>query len=428
MTRKTADLVIPTLLVLLCIAAFLGLFIRPGLVDQGHLSLATASDYHAYFVPRFILGSEELFHGRLPLWNPYEYGGIPLLATGQPAALYPPKALLFGLLPHVPALWVYLAIHYVALALTGFLLFEQMGFRGAPLLTALVLWVFPLPLLLSSYNPVRIANVVWMPLLFLFSERLAARRSLRDFASLSLAVGLQLVAGYPESTIDIALLIFVYAVVSKLTGRCKSPFWTTLFTIGTAFALGAIAAGAQLVPLVELAAISHRAKMEVQPAVMPPDYWVDLFMVIPGLLAFVLFGLGVKRALPATAGFVVCWCMMQGGWLLLRRLPGFQMTRFPFVWAFLVPLFYAWVGAHGMEAILADQPSSPRLRKVGLLLALVSSLFFALQMGIALPDVLAGATSKANPVAHYLRTPAAAALSVATGLVFAAASALALRG
>src|SRR5689334_20016437 len=109
MNRKAAELLVPALLVLLCIALFLGVFIRPGLVDQGRSSLATGFDFHSYFLPRFVLGSKEVFSGHLPLWNRFEYGGIPLLATAQPAALYPPKVLLFGLLGTQTALWTYFA-------------------------------------------------------------------------------------------------------------------------------------------------------------------------------------------------------------------------------------------------------------------------------------------------------------------------------
>ena len=42
---------------------------------------------------------ESLLHGELPLWNPSILGGVPLLAAGQPGALYPPGLLFFLLLP-----------------------------------------------------------------------------------------------------------------------------------------------------------------------------------------------------------------------------------------------------------------------------------------------------------------------------------------
>src|SRR5689334_5631184 len=108
MSKKAAPLAVPALLVGLCIALYFIGFIRPALHDQGRSSLMSSIDFHSYFLPRFELGSKEMFAGRLPLWNRFEFGGIPLLATGQGAVFYLPKIVLYGLLPPVDAHWVFI--------------------------------------------------------------------------------------------------------------------------------------------------------------------------------------------------------------------------------------------------------------------------------------------------------------------------------
>lgn len=44
-------------------------------------------DFHAYFLPRYLYGNQELLAGRLPVWNRLEFAGQPFLATIQPAVL-----------------------------------------------------------------------------------------------------------------------------------------------------------------------------------------------------------------------------------------------------------------------------------------------------------------------------------------------------
>ena len=88
-------------------------------------------DFHNYFLPRYVFGTQELLAGRLPLWNRLEFAGMPFLATLQPAALYPPKILAFALFDPEAAMKTFLVAHYVLL-IGGFLLFlRSQGIGGS---------------------------------------------------------------------------------------------------------------------------------------------------------------------------------------------------------------------------------------------------------------------------------------------------------
>src|SRR2546426_61804 len=104
-------------LLAICLLAYFLVVVPRSLTDLGRLSIPTSYDFHSYFLPRFMYGTEELRHGRFPLWNPFEYGGVPFFATSQPEVLYPPKALLFALLAPSTAYWAFMVVHYVGLAL-----------------------------------------------------------------------------------------------------------------------------------------------------------------------------------------------------------------------------------------------------------------------------------------------------------------------
>src|SRR6185295_2248321 len=118
------SLALTVALLAVCLLAYFVLFVPPSLADLGRLSLSTNYDFQSYFLPRFVYGSEELAHFRFPLWNPYEYGGVPFFATAQPEVLYPPKALLFALFRPDRAYWLFMVLHFIGLVV-GFVLFAR---------------------------------------------------------------------------------------------------------------------------------------------------------------------------------------------------------------------------------------------------------------------------------------------------------------
>src|SRR2546422_5763397 len=102
---------------------WLGLFVpamRPGLFRP------EAVDLYGYFFPKFVYGSAELARGVLPLWNPYEYAGVPFLGAAQPALLYPPRGLLFAVLPPTVALPAFMVLHYLLLRARAFVMLHAL--------------------------------------------------------------------------------------------------------------------------------------------------------------------------------------------------------------------------------------------------------------------------------------------------------------
>src|SRR4029077_16131889 len=110
-----------------------------------------------YSSPKFVYGSATLGRGVLPLWNPYEYAGVPFLGAAQPAVLYPPRALLFALLPPTAALHAFMVTHYVLLGAGAFVMLRALAV-GAPgaAFGALLLAFEPL-MMAGHYHPTRIA-------------------------------------------------------------------------------------------------------------------------------------------------------------------------------------------------------------------------------------------------------------------------------
>lgn len=417
MNGRTRDILLAALAVVACLAAYFGFFIDRALRDVGPMSWASSFDFHSYFRPRFWLGSQEILAGRFPLWNLYEWGGLPLLATGQSAALYPPKILLFCLFEPVTAHWIFLVFHYLLFGAGLFLFFHDQGARGPGLFAGAITVLFGTVLLASNYHPVRIACFAWMPFQFLAAEWMGRDRDPKGFPLLALVVALQLVAGYPEFTLDSAVLLTAHAIVSHLVKTWQRPPWVTVPLLALAFVLGGITAGAQLVPLAELASVAHRGAMashlyEENEATRSVPIPIG---TIPALMAFLLVGFWQRRAWTGFAGYATCWLMASGGWLLLRFLPGFSMVRFPFGWV-LVALFpFAWVVSLGLDS-LTEVRLGKAARRLSLAVVAVTGL------GVAVVWPYSWFRSRSGGSSFFdvnIGTPAAVVLGMVGGVTLA---------
>ena len=74
-------------------------------------------DLYVAFLPQQRYVAESLRAGHFPLWNPYEFCGLPLLGVAQASALYAPVVLANLLLSPVQAMRVLYDLHLAAFVL-----------------------------------------------------------------------------------------------------------------------------------------------------------------------------------------------------------------------------------------------------------------------------------------------------------------------
>jgi hypothetical protein len=111
------------------------IFSPPGTMLIGNDTIAAGVMMRSFFV--------EQFHqlGRLPLWNPYLFGGVPTIEAGSGDILYPPAFALHMLLPLVSALAWKLILHVF---LAGFCMYgcaRAFGVSRSVALFAGVAWM-----------------------------------------------------------------------------------------------------------------------------------------------------------------------------------------------------------------------------------------------------------------------------------------------
>lgn len=190
--------------------------------------------------------------GRLPLWEPSLYFGMPMLAPMQGGLLYPATSLFyfFGFSSGVilyQLLHLVLAGVFCALWLRSLRLSWGASAAGAVVFALGGFMVSRLPFLNH------LATAAWMPALSLcFSRPLL----------LAAALALMFLAGYPTTIPGACLSAWALAWALRAPGAVP---WRRLAAVWAAAAALALAlSGAQLLPAVELAALSRRAGMAAQ--------------------------------------------------------------------------------------------------------------------------------------------------------------------
>jgi len=381
MINKTPNYVVALCLLVLCIAVLFFFYI-PAVIesiesqaDRNPSVELVGYDFYSYFLPKYAFGSEEMRRGFFPIWNRFEYCGIPFTATAQPATLYPPKIIAFALFEPETAYQVYLIFHYAAMAFFFLLFARERDINAVGAMAGSVSWAFCSLMLFSNYQPNRLSIFTWVPLFFLFVERIAARKNARDFVGLILVLAFEFVAGYPEICLDLAILVTLYAVSARVFGDWQSPPWKTVPLFAAAFIVAASISSFQLISLVDALQESKRSNLVVPNALPLTAYFSTLseanvvliirfipLLSFPALIAFALIGFTRRDARQPTFCLFICLFVALGGWSLLRLMPGFRAVRFPLVWYFIAPFFAAWIVAIGTDAFIRSTSfNRPRL-------------------------------------------------------------------
>jgi hypothetical protein len=317
-------------------------------------------DLHGTFLPKYEAAAHAiLVEHRVPLWNPYEFCGLPLLGSGQGAVLYPPVWLAFGTLPRWAALQAFYAFHVALLAwgAARYLRRHAIGSLAAAAVPFVaVAGLFAGPSRCGYDHPSFVASVAWVPWILLAAER-AVADGLRPWAGwLAAAAGMQWLTGYPDFPMDVAPLVAV-VVLAAPGGSLGRKLAVVVVGLGVGAALGAV----QILPLAEAARESPRALAESTYG------WVRALFAVgsPADLARQLVARhGVAALVVAAAALIAAPSRAVVGWaaalawtvfalnppfVFLYRLPPFASVRFPFGWSGIEAVLLSFLVAAGIE-------------------------------------------------------------------------------
>ncbi len=366
-----------------------------------------AGDTAFVFVPfrQFLAG--HLATGKIPLWNPWLFGGTPALAESQYQVFYPINLLMVPLGAARGMSWI-LAAHLAWMGIGMFLFGRGLGLGRLAALFGAISFAFGASVQMRLGIPVYTDAAAWIPWILWGYDR-ARERGGAWFVVPAVAFALQLCVGAAQySYYTLALLgayhLFCLRQHRAATSNNGRRGWGVVgFTLG----VGALLAMAQLLPEWELARLSDRGvgasyEFAIAGSLAPVHlFFVSFFPKFYGLYASApldgfaassesgylgsatLALLGAASASPErarlrfwTGGALLSIFMALGVHnplypLFFRFLPGTATFRGSGNWLLITSFCCAVLASMGLQAIL-DGNQNARTRAFGLSVGLLT--------------------------------------------------------
>ena len=203
----------------------------------------------------------------LPLWNPYNFSGTPLLANYQSQTLYP-LGILYLLLPQ-PIAWTIMVMLQLVLGMAFMYLFSyEIGLsKSASVITAITFNLSSFAVSWIEFNTVW-HTILWLPLLLYLVERGISQKRLTLWKQVLFIFSLfsAITAGHPQDFLNCFLFLIIYIIVRLLTFRSwtnKEKFSYIVYHLSCIILIPFFLAAIQLLPTVELFTLSSRIPHDV---------------------------------------------------------------------------------------------------------------------------------------------------------------------
>ncbi len=248
-----------------------------------------------FYYPLYERVEREWNAGRLPLWEPEENAGMPLLGNPTAAVLYPGKVI-YRLLPYARAARVYAVAHVALACLAMVVLMRHWKVRWGGAMLAGLSYAFGVPILFQYCNIVFLVGAAWLPLGIRAIDRWL--RQQRPWALLELAavLALQTLGGDPQTAYVSGLCAGGYALLLARRPVGSSPKRRRR-SLALKIALGFAIAAAWTAATIALAAVLPRFRGPRYPPVALPwmPYASPVVAAIWGVIALRMFW-RLKRA------------------------------------------------------------------------------------------------------------------------------------
>ena len=245
-------------LLLLIILLFLRVLLLPPEMCLGR----PAGDARSQFYGWRAYGFGQVKEGRFPLWNPYEFLGMPFVASLQSAMFYPTNWLC-AIMPLGRAINIGILFNIFLSAAFTYLWARRLGVSRPGAVISGLVYALGAPQFLRIFEGhwSFLCSMPWIPCILLCVELIVQGKArLLAMAGGGVAVAFQLFGGNPQYAFYCGIAAVFYLIGRRLqSGRGDRRKW---LKTGACFAgmyvLGAAMAGVQLLPALELLSVSSR--------------------------------------------------------------------------------------------------------------------------------------------------------------------------
>jgi hypothetical protein len=242
---------------------------------RNHLVLGP-DDGMLFNVPLRVAAAQIVRSGHLPLWNPYIFSGMPMLASAQGGFLFPLNWFYLAFSPVVATDLMVISAYMVA-ALGAYLFARRTGASVAGALATSLIWQWG-GFLIGQISHINIVHTAAMlPWVLWALERYVGNSSRARGAVLAALVALQVFAGHQQTTAYSLMLVAAYAIVMAVARRQTRKLYLSALAFTS---IGLLLAAVQIVPTFELLRNSPRATATY-------DFFVSFSMPRRFVLTFV---------------------------------------------------------------------------------------------------------------------------------------------
>jgi hypothetical protein len=224
--------------------------------SQGNILIAhkpVADDVFRHIYPFKTLAVDEMRQWQLPLWNPYNGAGMPLLATIN-SGLIDPFNLLFFIMPYVLAWNMYLLLQFVIIGFCTFLYSRKIN------LSLFSSFFSAITFMLSGAVVARVSlgaygmGIAMLPLILFIIESFLANRKTKLLFLLPFAIFTCMTSTHPQITFYILGFSSFYFLIRASVLKKDLRIFLKLFFF---FVLGILLSAIQIIPTAELLLYSN---------------------------------------------------------------------------------------------------------------------------------------------------------------------------
>lgn len=255
-----------------------------------------------FYYPLYLRVQQEWSAGRIPLWDPGENGGMPLLGNPTAAVLYPGKLIYtaFGTRHYAWGARIYTLAHILLAVGSMFALLRSWRVSRTGSVLGALSYGFGAPVLFQYCNIIFLVGAAWTPLAFRATDRWLRLGKRWAIGELAVVLAMQTLGGDPQSAYLTGVCAGGYALILSSNRRAKGKgnqggrrWWLAILgVLGVLAWVGLTLAAARYLP-------EFRAEPKIaeeQPPALPWTPWVSpAFAAAWVLLGLRLVMRGLRR-------------------------------------------------------------------------------------------------------------------------------------